>query len=959
VEDGMLVKKAETGYATLRATVEGTDLYTEVVVFLTDRETDVTVVQMQETNDGYLLALLDDGTLWFWGNGVLVPQQLPFENVKQFFYGIDYYKVDPLRSKNYMYVLHKDGLLDQFEYTLNADSSEPILSNVYNGGQPMKNVAKIEYTSYNGYSWYALLTDGTAFAWGSNEDGELGDGSATNRYMTPVQMEMTGLKDLVPSHDRIYLLDQSGKVYWYGDGYTEAILEAEDVDRIYRTSITYETYAAMESENVVRVHNGGDDTERRGQWDHATENSYFYVENDETFVTTSGNAYGQAGIGKTGSNYGEYEPVLNVGTVRELFATSYNTYFQTTGKFYSAGRNNESQLGNLTEGSYSAVPNRVYFGIDATSGAPKLALEGIVDGVLTLDADQGLRRSSDYALISLKDSNGETVSTSKSVKLDKFFISPVNGWIDGETYTVTIPENALINVFGVAAAAETFTVTAEETEEVALMSLFAEEEEEVRFIWTVEKFHERWEEYLESGPNPQFYHNAILNRLVREDKVETEWLRLQAYQSSDRDVVSVTGNYWGTTSESLINKQIVDFDDYQQYANLNHAGYLTEAPEDVWPFAVKAGLIDKTGTEVDVIGNELVTFYVEFNRDMDTSIELDVRFGSYYPYADYAVEGQWVSARRWEGTTTLTTLIEGGYQYWSIDNGRAADAPLKLYKDWGRFQFEIDTTEALAMVLQGNATNTGIQLTWYQDDFATLAGYNVYRADEDEDAYYQRINDTIIPVGTEEFFDDTVEPGKVYYYIFKVVQTDLQESDASGKIMIMSKDTMAPDLYHTPVYHTYAGSNLVISAVATDNLQLQSVQLHYRTAGSEAWTSVEMASLNDKYSAVIGSNAVTTDGLEYYITAFDGVTITTRGTSTDPFTVVVQAPLDQDALGDVDGDGSISIVDALMVLQAKNDRITLEKDEFDRADLNGDGLLSAAEALKILRYANGEIGSLK
>ena len=104
---------------------------------------------------------------------------------------------------------------------------------------------------------------------------------------------------------------------------------------------------------------------------------------------------------------------------------------------------------------------------------------------------------------------------------------------------------------------------------------------------------------------------------------------------------------------------------------------------------------------------------------------------------------------------------------------------------------------------------------------------------------------------------------------------------------------------------------------------------------------------------------MTTDGLEYYITAFDGVTITTRGTSTDPFTVVVQAPLDQDALGDVDGDGSISIVDALMVLQAKNDRITLEMDEFDRADLNGDGLLSAAEALKILRYANGEIGSLK
>ena len=263
------------------------------------------------------------------------------------------------------------------------------------------------------------------------------------------------------------------------------------------------------------------------------------------------------------------------------------------------------------------------------------------------------------------------------------------------------------------------------------------------------------------------------------------------------------------------------------------------------------------------------------------------------------------------------------------------------------------------MTLQGTATNTGIELTWVQDDFDTLAGYNIYRADQDEDAYYQRLNNSILPVGEEYFFDDTVEPGKVYYYKFTVVKTDMSESEPSGKKMIMSRDTMAPELYHTPLYQAYAGSNLVISATAIDNLALQEVTLHYRTCGDSNWTTLEMSALTDKYSVVISGNLVTVAGIEYYITAFDGISTTNRGTARNPFVIEVQEPLDTDAMGDVDGNGRITIVDALMVLQAINNRIILDKAQFDRADLNGNGVLNAAEALTILQYANGEIGSLR
>ena len=168
---------------------------------------------------------------------------------------------------------------------------------------------------------------------------------------------------------------------------------------------------------------------------------------------------------------------------------------------------------------------------------------------------------------------------------------------------------------------------------------------------------------------------------------------------------------------------------------------------------------------------------------------------------------------------------------------------------------------------------------------------------------------------------------------------------------------MAPLLYHTPVYEAYVGSNVVISATATDNLRLDSVRLHYN-AGS-GWKTVEMQELGGKYSALIGGHNVQLGGVKYYITASDGVTTVSRGTEAEPFGITVKEPPTSLMTGDVNGDGVIGIADALLVLRGKNNKVVLTKEQFTRADLDGDGILSDAEALKILRYTNGEINSLQ
>jgi len=104
---------------------------------------------------------------------------------------------------------------------------------------------------------------------------------------------------------------------------------------------------------------------------------------------------------------------------------------------------------------------------------------------------------------------------------------------------------------------------------------------------------------------------------------------------------------------------------------------------------------------------------------------------------------------------------------------------------------------------------------------------------------------------------------------------------------------------------------------------------------------------------------VTLEGLKYYITASDGVTQAQKGSESEPYVITVQADPGEMALGDVNGDGRITILDALMLLRAINNKVVLDAEQFACADLNADGKLTSAEALVILKYANGELGSVQ
>ena len=387
------------------------------------------------------------------------------------------------------------------------------------------------------------------------------------------------------------------------------------------------------------------------------------------------------------------------------------------------------------------------------------------------------------------------------------------------------------------------------------------------------------------------------------------------------------------------------------YTSLSDASLL-------WPHVVSVEMFDKDGNPITTVGKEEITVRVTFNRDMDVTKDTYLTFGTIEPYADYRIDGEWISSTVWEGTYTLKAQIENGQNFLKVNNACAAEDHTKtVFGEYFLHEFTIDTTAAMAMNLQAFPKVEGIELLFAQDDYDTLLGYNIYRS-EDKDGNFVKLNPTILLPEENTFLDDNAEPGKTYWYTYTVVLTDFSESAPAGKVLATALDTMSPSLYHTPVNQGYENNNLVISATATDNVAIDKVTLYYRTAGDEEWNSLVMSKQNDKFSATIFGSDVTLAGIEYYIIATDGLNTVQKGSAEVPYTVLVKSADSLLGKGDVDGNGSVTTKDALMLMQCLNGDLLLTDDAFKRADLNGDTLLSSAEALRILQYVNGNVTSL-
>ena len=382
--------------------------------------------------------------------------------------------------------------------------------------------------------------------------------------------------------------------------------------------------------------------------------------------------------------------------------------------------------------------------------------------------------------------------------------------------------------------------------------------------------------------------NAFLNRWWDPDV--NHWMRFTASEGEDYKRI-LSHNYWGTTSETLIEKAITHYNDHKSLEKIIYRPTLTDPPEEAYPFVTDVYVSTETEERASKVGAETIFVNVLFNRDMDQSVQPQVSFGPDMPTTDYtvnAVEGGWQTPRHWVGEFKISPLTGDGYQFFRVAGAVAADDPwLVTGNDTERFRFEIITSGTEAMNLQASGAEGKVLLSWMQDDFELLAGYNLYRSDSST-GDFTRINETIIPSTQKNYEDTAVEPGKPYYYKFTVVKSDMTESDFSNIATATPLDTIAPVINHQPVTGTPPGLSLQIYADITDNVGVTYAKLFYRQTGTaEYLTKNMMNTTGSRYAATIEGASVRAPGVEYYIEASDGISIIRSGSAHAPYQVVI------------------------------------------------------------------------
>jgi len=131
--------------------------------------------------------------------------------------------------------------------------------------------------------------------------------------------------------------------------------------------------------------------------------------------------------------------------------------------------------------------------------------------------------------------------------------------------------------------------------------------------------------------------------------------------------------------------------------------------------------------------------------------------------------------------------------------------------------------------------------------------------------------------------------GSVTYFIW-ANDTNDNEARTAAYTITVSADTVAPTITHTAVTSAKAGDQITITATITDNVGVQSATLYYRKTGDASYSTVAMSASGDTYTAVIPASAVTTAGVQYYISATDGTNTATApaaNPTTAPYSVSV------------------------------------------------------------------------
>ena len=286
------------------------------------------------------------------------------------------------------------------------------------------------------------------------------------------------------------------------------------------------------------------------------------------------------------------------------------------------------------------------------------------------------------------------------------------------------------------------------------------------------------------------------------------------YSARGTDVMPVEYSnnsiYWGTSNPLLVKeREVFDFDTPGSgvFGWLDLSGMRTEPNHEahgiVWKVVVNDYDAQDEFEQLPPLGCGTHEFKVYFNRPMDKTITPMVAMGVRPPYTQHAI----AENGSWNEEGTIYTA------YLTIDGTTATDGLNRIYvanaKDDEHFEIPLENMRFNVQVSSAGSLSNEfmatpglgkVELEWNNNevDFEDFLGYNMYRYRYDSvyieghyDENWNWIEEETVWMPTDSiqlntaliqdtvFTDYNVVPGQRYYYYYKVLRTNLTESDAS------------------------------------------------------------------------------------------------------------------------------------------------------------------------------------
>ena len=273
-------------------------------------------------------------------------------------------------------------------------------------------------------------------------------------------------------------------------------------------------------------------------------------------------------------------------------------------------------------------------------------------------------------------------------------------------------------------------------------------------------------------------------------------------------------SYLGTSKESVIRPLIYEIGNAPgtfgqiDLSNMPTRPY-AEAHGIVWKVCVNGKDAQDEYEDLAPLGVGKHKFEVYFNRPMNKEVTPKISFGVREPYTQHAVDEEG-DGFGWNDEGTIYTVyktITGRIQSDGVNRiyvqGAEDNEYFECPYEKTRFNINIQAAGSMATGFAGEGKMGRVELTWNNEknDFDDAMGFNIYRFNPDEKrtipAHYDEndnwieeieivdticINKEIVDIETTEYTDYDVIPGNTYYYMYKVLSTDLKEYDVSNVV---------------------------------------------------------------------------------------------------------------------------------------------------------------------------------